>query len=111
MPDKGITDSELKQLLESMRVPIHVSMLSPLDIYVNTASLRTMVRESLKHLEQSRGDPHMEVKAIEYAIQQRIDFLAWLQNSNEPDVLMSMYPADSPEAGDLTELFDQLGDL
>lgn len=111
MSFKGISDSELKKLIEGMKVPIKVSMLSPLDIYVDTATLRQLVRESLHRLEHNRTGDDTETRAVEYAIQQRIDFLAWLHTAKDPEVFMSMYPADEVEDDSLTGLFDRLKEL
>ena len=111
MPGEGINDDELRKLLTGLKVPIKVSMLSPLDMYVDTATVRRLVRESLSRLEQSRHTPDLETRAVEYAIQQRIDFLAWLQAQEDAEVLMSMYPADTPDDPRLDELFDRIKDL
>lgn len=111
MSDQGLNDEELRRLITGLKVPIKVSMLSPLDIYVDTATLRKLIRESLEQLEASRDTAEIETVALEYAIQQRIDFLAWLHSRGDEPVFMSMYPADVEDDERLEDLFDRIRDL
>lgn len=110
MPSEGMPNDEIRELLKGLKVPVKVSMLSPLDVYINTEVLRAVVRKSLKGLEEHR-DQLEEFKALEYAIQQRIDFLAWLQTVKDDEIMISLYPAEVPGDERIDELFDQLKDL
>lgn len=111
MSDQGLNDEELHRLIDGLKVPIKVSMLSPLDVYVDTATLRKLIRDSLASLEASRDTSDIETRALEYAIQQRIDFLAWLHARGDEPLFMSMYPADVEDDERLDELFDRIKDL
>lgn len=93
MPDP-ISDAELDAILNRNRVNGSVSMLRPLEIYVPRDGLLELVRTSLLTMQAARKrdeESPTQAKAADRAVQQRIDFLAWLQGQPE-QVYLAMYP-------------------
>lgn len=86
-----MSDEELDQLFSGPLVPVKVSMLSPLKMFLDRDGLQRLVRRSLKGLVAQR-DNAKDLHAIDEAIQQRIDFLAYLQAFQDPAIYMAMYP-------------------
>jgi hypothetical protein len=107
-----LTNDDLKALVESREGGGFVTMLNPLELFLSTELLEQLTRDSLAALRNNRKpDETAEQKvSADRAIQQRIDFLAWLDTQRQPDIYMSLYPADMDGLDELDDLED-LDDL
>ena len=88
----SLSEKELSKLLTGAQVPVKVSMLSPLEIFVDRDGLQRLLRRSIKGLVAQREEV-TDMQTVDLAIQQRIDFLAYLQAYQDPEIYMAMYPA------------------
>ncbi len=96
MMPEPISDAELDAILNRNRVNGSVSMLRPLEIYVSRDFLLDLTRASLTTMQDNRRpaeETASQTKAANRSIQQRIDFIAWLQSQPE-QVYLALYPAD-----------------
>lgn len=95
LPDP-ISDAELDAILNRNRANGSVSMLRPMEIPLQRDYLIQVTRESLEQL-QSHRQPDQEddkqKKITDRALQQRIDFMAWLSSQPE-QILIALYPVD-----------------
>ena len=87
----SLSEEELHKLLTGVQVPVKVSMLSPLEIFVDRGGLQRLLRRSIKGLVAQREEVPTKY-TLDLAIQQRIDFLASLQAYQDPSIYMAMYP-------------------
>lgn len=95
MPDP-ISDAELDAILNRNRANGSVSMLRPMEIYLTRDYLIQVTRQSLEAM-QAQPRPAEETakqkKSTDRAMQQRIDFMAWLSTQPE-QVHIALYPVD-----------------
>lgn len=109
MPEP-ISDAELDAILTRNRANGSVSMLRPLELLLERDHLIDMARVSLDLL---RAQPHPEPSAAKQqraanrAIQQRIDFIAWL-GCQPARVAIGLYPVieDGLSDDDVQEVLD-----
>lgn len=108
MSAEHISDAELDRILNLDRANGNVNMLRPMEIALSRDLLTEHVRTDLERLRALPTDPDATVQERRLrlrAIQQRLDFLAWL--NGQPELVeVAIYP--SSELG-LTE--DDLADL
>jgi hypothetical protein len=108
---KLISNEDLKNLIQSREGTGFVTMLSPLELFMARDVLEGLVRASLDALRSERKpneSPDQKI-GVERAIQQRVDFLSWLQV--QPDQLyMAMYPADMDGLDDLEDLLEEFAE-
>jgi hypothetical protein len=104
-----LTNKDLQRIIESRTSSGYVSMLNPLEIYMRRELLDEVTRQSMESIRDSRkaSETKTERDAAERALQQRIDFLSWLDTQPE-DVYMAVYPADMDGLDDLEDLQDLL---
>lgn len=107
----SLSDDELKRILQDASVPGTVSMLRPLELFLSRKWLQDLCRDSLARIRAER-DPAAETddqrKAARRAEQQRIDFMAWLQQQKEDEIYIALYPVaeDGLSDDDLNDLMD-----
>lgn len=112
-PLRLVTNEELHSLIQSRNSSGFVNMLHPMELDVPRDALDTWTRRSLEQLrndEQTIKNP-AERATIRRAIQQRIDFLAWLQVQEEDEIHMAIYPADMDGLDDLEDLDEVIDTL
>lgn len=107
----SMSDDELARILQDVSVPGTVSMLRPLELYLNRKWLQELCRDSLTRIRSERK-PDQETddqrKAGRRAEQQRIDFLAWLQQQKDEEIYIALYPVaeDGLSDDDLDDLIE-----
>lgn len=106
-----ISDDELHRILQDASVPGTVSMLRPLELYLNRKWIQELVRESLQRLQSNRhpqDETPTQRKDAVRAIQQRVDFLSWLQRQPDDELYMALYPVseDGLSEDDLDDLLE-----
>jgi hypothetical protein len=107
----SLSDDELQRILQDVSVPGTVSMLRPLELYLSRKWLQDLCRDSLTRIRTER-DPSAETedqrKAGRRAEQQRIDFLAWLQQQKDEEIYIALYPVaeDGLSDDDLDDLME-----
>lgn len=109
---KLVTNEDLKKILESRSNSSgFVTMLHPLELFMSREQLETLTRQSLEAIKTSRSNTETpeERLASDRAIQQRVDFLAWLTTQAE-QVYMAIYPADMDGLDELEDLVDLMDD-
>jgi hypothetical protein len=102
-----VTNADLQRVIESREnASGFVTMLHPLELFMTRDALEALTRESLQALRDRPTDTESPAERVEAqrAIQQRVDFLAWLTTQSD-SVYMAMYPA---EMDGLDELEDML---
>lgn len=106
-----VTNADLQKLIESRdNASGFVTMLHPLELFMTRDLLESLTRDSLAAIRDTRRaeENDAERTAAERAMQQRVDFLAWL--TSQPDqIYMAIYPAELDgldELEDLPELND-----
>lgn len=107
---KLVTNEDLKKILESRsNASGFVTMLHPLELFMSREQLETLTRESLEAIKTNRLSTETadERLASDRAIQQRVDFLAWL-TTQEEQVYMAIYPADMDGLDELEDMADQI---
>lgn len=110
-----VTNADLQKLIESRdNASGFVTMLHPLEMFMTRDLLESLTRDSLAALRHNRPTTETapERIATDRAIQQRVDFLAWLTGQPE-QIYMALYPAELDgldELEDLPELQDGLED-
>lgn len=101
-----VTNEELQRILAQRdNSSGFVTMLHPIDLYIPREMLEQLTRRSLDAL-RSGAEPEMtpeQARGFNAGIQQRIDFLSWLQGQDD-EVYMSIYPADMDGLDDLEDL-------
>jgi hypothetical protein len=111
-PLRLVTNADLQRLIESRdNVSGFVTMLHPLELYIARPTLEAMTRDSLAAIRDNRlkDETADQRVAADRAIQQRVDFLAWL--SSQPDeVYMAIYPAEMDGLDELDDLQDLIDD-
>jgi hypothetical protein len=109
---KLVTNEDLQKLLESRsNTSGFVTMLHPLELFMSREQLETLTRQSLEAIKTQRSTTETpeERLATDRAIQQRVDFLAWLTTQPE-DVYMAIYPADMDGLDELDDMADLIDD-
>lgn len=97
-PDPTVlSDADIEALIPKKGAARSVNMLHPMEIFVERESVGALIRHSLRLMQAGvhRSDDESAEQALAYdmAMQQRVDFLAWLQS--QPDlVYLAIYPAD-----------------
>jgi len=86
-------------------------MLHPLELFMSREQLESLTRQSLEAIRTNRPSTETadERLASDRAIQQRVDFLAWL-TTQEEQVYMAIYPADMDGLDELDDMADQIED-
>jgi hypothetical protein len=106
-----MTNEELARVLASRDGAGFTTMLHPLELFMPRELLESLTQTSLEAVRMRPLDKETDIerRAAETAIQQRIDFLGWLQG--QPDnIYMALYPADMDGLDELGDLEDLLGD-
>lgn len=95
MPDP-ISDAELDAILNRNRANGSVSMLRPMEIHLTRDYLIEVTRQSLEAMQamsRSAEETPKQKRSVDRAMQQRIDFMAWLSTQPE-QVHVALYPVD-----------------
>lgn len=109
---KILSNADVAALVESRGTARSVNMLHPMEIHVARDRVAALVRESLQLMQEgkfrSANETPEQKQAYMDAMQQRVDFLGWLQSQDEL-VYLAVYPADQDgldeiELGDLADL-------
>lgn len=112
--DDFTSDDELGRIFGGGNVRGKVSMLRPMEVPISTAFLQDLCREALAR-HRRHSPPTDEKKRLDHqrAIQQCIDFAAWLQSQSDAEIQMAIYPAneDGLDDEDLEELLDDLPEM
>lgn len=107
-----VSNEELRQIIESRQGSGIVSMLHPLEMDIPREVLDNLTRHSLDALRRDVQRPGLDSKtrlSIDTAIQQHIDFLAYLQTQDADALHMALYPADLDGLDDLEDLDELIG--
>lgn len=109
MPEP-ISDAELDAILTRNRANGSVSMLRPMEVFLDRDHLIEMTRMSLDTLRAERQPDHEDPKQkrnADRAIQQRIDFAAWLGGQPQR-VHIGLYPVieDGLSDDDVQDVLD-----
>lgn len=106
-----LSNADLQKLIESREGSGFVTMLHPLELFMTRETLDALTRQSLDAIRLNRKPTETEEERIgvERSIQQRVDFLSWLQTQPE-EIYMALYPADMDGLDDLDDLQDLLED-
>jgi len=106
-----VTNDELAAILSGRETTGFTTMLHPLELFMARDMLEALTKQSLDAVRSQRqSDETKEQRvAAERSIQQRIDFLAWLQGQPE-NIYMAIYPADMDGLDELEDLQDLLED-
>lgn len=102
-----VSNEDLQRILHIRAGSGNVSMLNPLELFMDREQLLTMTRQSMADIKRQRpaDETPEQHNAVERALQQRIDFLAWLDTQPE-QVYMAIYPSDIDGLDDLDDLLD-----
>lgn len=106
-----MNDDELQRILGDPSIRGTVSMIRPMEVFINTKFLQELCRESLLRLrEQPAPTDDKQRRLYQRAVQQRIDFAAWLQVQRDPEIYMALYPVseDGLDDDDLDDLIEDL---
>lgn len=110
----NLGDDELQRILGDNNIRGTVGMIRPMEVFIDTAFLQDLCRDSLARLRRE-PPPTDEKKLLLHrrAIQQRIDFAAWLQAQRAAEIYMAMYPADEDglDDDDLEDLIEDLPEI
>jgi hypothetical protein len=107
-----VTNEELRDLIQSRTSNGFVNMLHPLELDIPRDVLDQWTRTSLQALRDELSRAADSARAeIERGIQQRVDFLAWLQTQEQDQVFMAIYPADMDGLDDLDDLDEVIENL
>lgn len=108
----GLNDDELRRIFEHTAPSGSVSMLRPLEVFLPRTWLMELCRDSLRRMKETRepsAETALQQKAAQRALQQRIDFLAWLQRQDYDEIYMALYPvAEDGLEDDWDDLFTDL---
>lgn len=108
-----VTNDELRDLIQSRNSNGFVNMLHPLELYIPREVLNALTRDSLQALRTQTlpNATDAEKAQIERGIQQRVDFISWLQGQGDEHIYMAIYPAALDGLDDLEELEEIIDDL
>ena len=107
-----VSNEELRELIQSRTSNGFVNMLHPLELDIPREVLDQWTRTSLQALRDELSRAADSARAeIERGIQQRVDFLAWLQTQEQDQVFMAIYPADLDGLDDLDDLDEVIENL
>ena len=108
---KLLTDADLDRILKARDTSGNVNMLHPLEVFLDRAYLSDVVRTSLTSFYERdvTNETDDQRKAVESAMQQRVDFLGWLTGQPE-QVYLAVYPADDDGLDDIEDLTELLAD-
>jgi hypothetical protein len=107
-----VSNEELRELIQSRTSNGFVNMLHPLELDIPREVLDQWTRTSLQALRDELPRAADSARAeIERGIQQRVDFLAWLQTQEQDQVFMAIYPADLDGLDDLDDLDEVIENL
>ena len=107
-----VSNEELRELIQSRTSNGFVNMLHPLELDIPRDVLDQWTRTSLQALRDELSRAADSARAeIERGIQQRVDFLAWLQTQEQDQVFMAIYPADMDGLDDLDDLDEVIENL
>lgn len=106
-----LNDDELQRILGEDNIRGTVSMIRPLELFLETKFLQNLCRESLNRLREEPPPTDPQKRRLYYrAVQQRIDFAAWLQAQRDEEIYMALYPVaeDGLDDDDLDDLLEDL---
>ena len=106
-----VSNADLKKLIDSREGSGFVTMLHPLELFMERDYLYAITRQSLDAIKAGRKpeETDNERLGVERALQQRIDFMAWLM-TQPADVYMSLYPSEMDGLDELDDLQDIVED-